>query len=210
MNDKYITENNGVTTDSRYIESKMDEHNKRKIKKIILIVAIIVASIFLLGTIWSVSVNNSAIKSEEQILESKSAIDIQVNKRNETIITLIQVVEKYDEHEQAIIDAVAEARADLKSGDVSGATTEINAILEAYPEIKSAENYNTLMLEISQCENQIARYQENYNLQVKDYKKFIRTFPNRMFLDMGGYEAIDVAYLDLAGQNNLDITNLFG
>ena len=179
-------------------------------KKTLLISLSIVAAFILMSVIWGVAVNNSAIKAEEQIFESKSSIDIQVKKRNDTILLLVQVVEQYDAHEAAIIKAVTDARAALANNDISAATTELKVILEAYPDIKSAANYNTLMLTIAQCENSIATHRDAYNIQVKDYKKHVRTFPNAMFLSIGGYEVIAVDYLELSEDNNLDVTNIFG
>lgn len=181
-------------------------------KKPVLIISIILAAFVGLFMIWGVSVNNSAIRAEEQIQESKSSIDIQVNRRNESLVMMIQVVESYNNHELAALKEVTDARAAMRSGDIETATTNLSIVLEAYPELKSAENYNTLMLEISQSENLIARHQEAYNQEVKSYKKKLRTWPNSMFLNIWSYEAISVDYLDLSGHNNLNfnMNNLFG
>ena len=48
--------------------------------------------------------------------------------------------------------------------------TMIQAVTEAYPELKSNENYKTLMTDLTTTENQIATYRENYNTYVKEYR----------------------------------------
>lgn len=52
------------------------------------------------------------------------------------------------------------------------------------------------MNELSITENLIAKYRSNYNKQVKEYKRYIRKFPTRVFLDILGYEIQNYAYLD--------------
>lgn len=92
-------------------------------------------------------------------------------------------------------------------------TTNLNLVVERYPEvIKSIENYNTFMLEISQLENQVARYKETFNIQVKNYHKYVRSWPNSMFLGIAGYEVVDYQYYPEDSDNklNFDPSNIFG
>lgn len=182
----------------------------KKKNVVMLVIGLLVLSFGLGSLLCGVAVNNFVISYEEQIFEAKSSVDIQVKKRNDTILTLVQVIEKYDEHEQTIIDAVTEARKQITAGNIGDATLKLNIILEAYPDIKSAENYRTLMLEISQCENQIARYREAFNIEVKEYKKATRVFPNSIFLKISGYQIKDVNYLEIVDDNNLKLDNIFG
>ena len=72
----------------------------------------------------------------------------------------------------------------------------ITAVAEAYPELKSNENYKTLMNELSMTENMIAEYRSNYNKQIKEYKRYVRKFPTRQFLGLLGYEVQEYEYLD--------------
>ncbi|MFQ9889280.1 MAG: LemA family protein [Streptococcus sp.] len=55
-------------------------------------------------------------------------------------------------------------------------TTQIAAIAEAYPELKSSDNYKELMNELSVTENLIANYRGDYNRVVKEYKQSVRKF----------------------------------
>ena len=82
------------------------------------------------------------------------------------------------------------------NADIENATTAIKAVAEAYPELKSNENYTTLMTELSMTENMIAEYRSNYNKQIKEYKRYVRKFPTRQFLGLLGYEEKEYEYLD--------------
>jgi LemA protein len=82
-------------------------------------------------------------------------------------------------------------------------------VSEAYPELKSNENYKELMNELSITENLIAEYRSNYNKQVKEYNRYIRKFPTRFFLNILGYEVRGYTYLDYSAPADAP-QNLFG
>lgn len=67
---------------------------------------------------------------------------------------------------------------------------------EAYPELKSNENYKQLMNELSITENMIAEYRSNFNKQVKQYNRYVRKFPTSILLNMTGYEKQAYSYLE--------------
>ncbi|WP_304393324.1 LemA family protein [uncultured Clostridium sp.] len=161
-----------------------------------LIIAGIILGLIILIICMFVGANNTAIHLEEQIKESKSAINIQEKRREDLIYNLVDTVESYNKYEQDTMTKIVEARAKASSGQVEEAQVLINAVAEKYPELKSNENYKTLMTELSVTENLIAQHRDNYNVQVKQYNKHVRTFPNSMILNMMGYEKLDNSYLE--------------
>ena len=88
-------------------------------------------------------------------------------------------------------------------------TTAITAVAEAYPELKSNENYKELMNELSMTENLIAEYRSNYNKQIKEYNRYVRKFPTRNFLNALGYEIQEYKYLEYNAPVDAP-RNLFG
>ena len=104
--------------------------------------------------------------------------------------------------------AVIEARGTNSDAAVEEIQTMIAAVAEAYPELKSSDNYKQLMNELATTENLIANYRSNYNSWIKDYKKYVRKFPNRQILDMVGYETLEYSYLDYNTTSDAP-TNLF-
>lgn len=143
-----------------------------------------------------VGTNNTAINLEEQIKESKSSINIQEKRREDLIYNLVDTVQSYNKYEQETMSKIVEARAKASNGNVEEAEILINAVAEQYPELKSNENYKTLMTELAVTENLIAEHRNNYNIQVKQYNKHIKKFPNSLILNMMGYERLDNTYLE--------------
>ena len=164
--------------------------------KIIAIIVGIFVAIALFFTVIFVTTNNRAISLEEQINGASSEIEVQEKRRVDLIYNLVDTVKAYAEHESSTLAAVVEARNDAANGNVEEAQVAIEAVAEAYPELKANENYNQLMSELALTEYIIAQSRNNYNTQVKEYNKFVRSFPASMILNMMGYEKVDFSYTE--------------
>ena len=164
-------------------------------KKFLIILGIVVGIILMIiGMITGA--NNKAIGLEEQIKESKSSIKIQEKRREDLIYNLADTVESYNKYEQDTMTKIVSARTKASKGQVEEAQVLISAIAEQYPELKSNESYKALMTELAVTENLITQYRENYNIQIKQYNKHIRTFPNSIILSMMGYKEVNDTYLE--------------
>lgn len=163
-------------------------------KKILISLAIFIGTILMIAGIF-VSVNNTTINLEEQIKESKSSINVQEKRREDLIINLVDTVKDFNKYEQETMSKIIEARAKASNGQVEEAQTLISAVAEQYPELKSNENYKTLMTELSVTENMIAEHRNNYNIQVKQYNKHVKKFPNNIILNIMGYDKLENTYL---------------
>ena len=138
------------------------------------IIGVGVLAVILMIVFGVQSSQNKAIALEEQVNTASSDIKVQEKRRVDLVYNLADCVKQYDKHEADTLTAVA----------------------EAYPELKSNENYKTLMNELSMTENMIAEYRSNYNKQIKEYKRYVRKFPTRQFLGLLGYEVQEYEYLD--------------
>ena len=162
--------------------------------KLPLIIGAGVIAIILLCVFGVQSSQNKAIALEEQVNTAASDINVQEKRRVDLIYNLADAVMQYDEHEAETLKAIAEGRG--STGSIENVTTAITAVAEAYPELKSNENYKTLMNELSMTENLIAEYRSNYNKAIKEYNRYVRKFPTRIFLNMLGYEVMEYEYLN--------------
>ena len=175
--------------------------------KLPLIIGSGVVAIILLCVFGVQSSQNKAIAFEEQVNTAQSDIKVQEKRRVDLVYNLVDCVKQYDKHEADTLTAIAEGRG--STGDIENVTTAITSVSEAYPELKSNENYKQLMNELAMTENLIAEYRSNYNKQIKEYNRYVRKFPTRMFLDMLGYEVMDYQYLDYNAPETAP-QNLFG
>lgn len=162
-------------------------------KLIGLIIAAILA-VVLLGVFVVQGAQNTAIALEEQVEAAASDIQVQEKRRVDLVYNLADCVKQYDEHEANTLRDIVDGRSN--SGSIEDVQMAISAVSEAYPELKSNENYKELMNELSMTENMIAEYRSNYNSQIKEYSRYVRKFPARFFLSLTGYEAQEYTYLE--------------
>ena len=187
---------------------KISKKEKKKMKKALIIVGIVIALIILIIAIFA-GTNNRAISLEEQIYKADSDIQIQEKRRTDLILNLVDCVKEYDKHEAEVIQATVEARNESQT-KVDSVSTMIQAVAEAYPELKASENYKELMNELSITENMIAEHRSSYNSQIRAYNKYVRKFPHKQILNMMGYEYIDFKYLEYSEEERQSLNNLFG
>lgn len=176
--------------------------------KLFLIVVAIVISLALMLVFAFQGVQNKAISFEEQIGTAQSDIKVQEKRRADLIPNLVDCVKAYDEHEYKTLMDVIAARGTSSDESVTEIQTMISAVAEAYPELKSSENYRELMNELSTTENLIANYRSNFNTWVKKYNQYVRKFPNRQILGALGYETVEHSYLTYDVSEDAP-TNLF-
>lgn len=175
-----------------------------------IIVGIVAEFVLLIAGIF-VSTNNRAVSLEEQAFTADSDIQAQEKRRTDLIYNLADCVKEYDKHEAETLLNVVEARGNNGSTtDIENVTTSIAAVAEAYPELKSNENYKELMNELSTTENMILQYRTAYNNEVRAYKKYVRKFPYKQILGVMGYEVINYDYLEYSEEDRQPVSNLFG
>lgn len=163
--------------------------------KVIFISVIGVLALLIMCVFAVQGVKNKAIALEEQVNTAKSDIKVQEKRRVDLIYNLVDCVKEYDKHEYETLKDTVDARSNSDT-DIQETVTNIQATAEAYPELKSNENYKQLMNELSMTENLIAEYRSNYNKQIKEYNRYVRKFPNKQFLSMLGYEEMNYEYLN--------------
>lgn len=175
--------------------------------KLPLIILVGVFAVILMLIFGVQGYQNKAISLEEQVNTAQSDIKVQEKRRVDLVYNLVDCVKNYDKHESETLKAIVDGRSN--TSNVEQIATSIQAVAEAYPELKSNENYKQLMNELSITENLIAEYRENYNKQVKTYRKYVKAFPQRGFLDLLGYEKQEFNLLDYNAPETAP-QNLFG
>ena len=176
--------------------------------KVILFVVAGIISVIMMCVFMVQGAQNKAFSLEESVNTAMADINVQEKRRVDLVYNLADCVMQYDKHEAETLKAVVEGRGSTFS-DIESLSTRVTAVAEAYPDLKSNENYKELMNELAMTENLIAEYRSNYNQQIKEYKRYVRKFPTRVFLDMLGYEVMDFGYLEYNAPVDAP-QNLFG
>lgn len=134
---------------------------------------------------------NTAIELQENVTEKWGDVGVTYQRRADLIPQLVATVKGAAANEKGILTQVTEARAGIVNAktpedmDLMGKkiNTAINLAFEAYPQIRSTQNFSDLQTQLEGTENRISVARQNYNGAVKEYNSHIRGFFNSMFLN---------------------------
>ncbi|HOB23196.1 MAG: LemA family protein [Firmicutes bacterium] len=147
-----------------------------------------------------ISISNNFIRKEEAVNNSWAEVDNQLQRRSDLIPNLVETVKGYTKHEQAAIEAVAEARSRLAGAATPEAKMEANnqldqalsrllVVVENYPDLKASEQFTNLQYELAGSENRLAVARKRYNDAVREYNVAIRVFPGSIVASIKGLTA---------------------
>lgn len=143
---------------------------------------------------WGTGVYDSAIKSQEDVNEAFSNVQAAYQRRADLIPSLVATVKGAAENEKGILTQVTQARAGIVGAktpedlEMAGRkiNTAINLAFEAYPQIRSTENFQELQSQLEGTENRINVSRQRYNETIKTYNSYVRGFFKRFALNMFG------------------------
>ena len=157
---------------------------------------------------------NTAVNFQENVDEKWGDVGATYQRRADLIPQLVATVKGAAANEKAILTQVTEARAGIVNAktpedmDIMGKkiNTAINLAFEAYPQIRSTENFSGLQVQLEGTENRIAVARQNFNQSVKEYNSHIRGFFNSMFLNKETF-AKKEPFKESAGSENAPTVN---
>ena len=147
--------------------------------------------------LWLIAVYNGLIRLKNRIDEAWSDIDVQLKRRYDLIPNLIETVKGYAKQEQDVFTKVTEARANAMKAQgveakgkaenmLSETLKSLFAVSEAYPDLKSSQNFMQLQGELTDTENKIQAARRFYNTNIRDLNIKIEEFPANMVAGMMG------------------------
>ncbi|MBY8828754.1 LemA family protein [Hephaestia mangrovi] len=142
---------------------------------------------------------NSVPTADENVKAKWADVQADYQRRADLIPNLVATVKGSVQGEDKILTDVINARAKATSinitaddlsdaskmqqfqqaqGNLNGSLSRLLANVEAYPQLKSQDNFQTLMSQLEGTENRITIAIRDYNQAVQAYNTRIRTFPD--------------------------------
>lgn len=153
---------------------------------------------------------NALQAQDEQTNAAWSEVVNQYQRRADLVPNLVQVVERYASHEQAVFSEVAEARARVGSvqltpealndpqamaqyqeaqGQMTSALSRLMMVSERYPDLKADALFQDLQAQLEGTENRIAVARNRYIEDVRTYNTTVRQFPTNITAKVFGMQA---------------------
>ncbi len=159
----------------------------------ILIGLVVVVGIFLWATY------NALVTLRIRVDEAWSDITVQLKRRLDLIPNLVNTVQGYAKQEKSVFEEVTKARANALNaqgvketaeaeGIFEGALKSLFAVAEAYPDLKSSQNFLELQNELVDTEDKIQASRRFYNGGVRDLNTKIDLFPNNLVAGPLGFK----------------------
>ena len=197
-------------------------------KKIIIIAVVAVVVLLLGGN--GCSTYNKMTTDDQEVESAWGEVQNQYQRRFDLIPNLVETVKGYAKHESETFENVTRARAGLSDAynnaqqlqpqtetlpdaqqfeqynqaqaDLNRALSiYVNAVREAYPDLKADQQFRDLQVQLEGTENRIATARTRYIDIVKDYNLSVKRFPAKIWASIFGFDAKPQFQADREAQN---------
>lgn len=165
------------------------------------VTALIIAVLFS----WFLGCTNKFMSLKEEVELQQAQVQTTLQRRSDLIPNLVETVQGYIDHEEAVFTAITDARAllieSLDSGDLQSmnesneslslAINNLLALSENYPDLEASEQFIGLRDELAGTENRITVARQYYNEAVSTYNKAVRRFPTCFVAAITGYSPME-------------------
>lgn len=139
--------------------------------------------------------------------EGWSLIDVQLKKRYDIIPQLVTTVKAFATHERDLLRDITALRAkaidctvrkekEIAENVLSDKIASLMVSVEAYPDLKSNENFLQLQNQLFQIEENLQMARRYYNGTVRNYNIATQSFPGNMVASFYNFEKYDFFRLD--------------
>jgi LemA protein len=163
---------------------------------LIIIAIVVIAGIAILA--WWVGTSNNFHRKDVKIKEALSGIEVALTNRFDKLTKLMDVAKGFAKHEKETLSMVISMRKGMNIGELNQAAAQcdtlmarINAVAEAYPELRSAEMFNELQRGIREAEAHLQAARRLYNSNVTLFNTALLVFPSSMVANSKGLQKYD-------------------
>jgi LemA protein len=156
--------------------------------------AITTAVIVVAAILWYISTMNRFARLSVKVAESDSGIDVALTKRYDTLTKMLDVTKGYAKHEAETLANIVKMRGGMSIGERGEANRKmdelegrINVLAEAYPELRSSDNFRQLQIAVTEVEEHLQAARRIYNMNVSAFNQLLASWPASIVGGMKGH-----------------------
>jgi LemA protein len=162
-----------------------------------LIGVVVILAVVLGVVVWYVNGLNKVVRLHEGVNEKWAQVETMLQRRNDLIPNLVNTVSGYAAYERGLLEEVTRLRSQWgqaatiqekieNAQAMTSALGRLMVVVENYPELKAAENFQTLMAQLEGAENRISTERVRYNDAVRGFNTHIREVFGKFFAKRRG------------------------
>ena len=167
--------------------------------------AYVIGGIIILLLIYAFISFNGLVRKDEKVKQQWSEVQSAYQRRIDLIPNLVNVVKGQAEFEQGTLVQISEARAAAASSasnnltpetfnqqttaqnQLAAATNRLVLTIEKYPQLKGAEAFAGLQVQLEGTERRIKFARKDFNTAIADYNSAVKSFPTKIFAGLFGF-----------------------
>src|SRR6201985_532789 len=145
------------------------------------------------------------VTADQGVKTSWSNVETNYQRRTDLYNSVIKVIEGSANFEKSTLKDVITARSKATAvtvdvndsaslaayqraqGQLQGSFSRLMAVAEAYPDLKTTQQFQNFQTDIGGTENRINVARRDFNDAVQQYNLKVKTFPNNIFAGLFGY-----------------------
>jgi LemA protein len=142
----------------------------------------------------------SLIQKRNKVQEAFSSIDIQLKKRYDLIPNILDIANKFMEHERGLLENITNLRTEVLraanvetkfklDNEVQGLMKQLMVSVENYPQLKSDQTMVQAMQTYTEVEEHVAAARRFYNSAARELKNAVDIFPSSVIAGIMGIKA---------------------
>ncbi len=173
--------------------------------------------------VYGVTLYNGLVQIKHNVSKAWANIDVLLKQRHDELPKLVEVCKQYKEFEQNTLQRVIEARSKVHNareghdiaalgraeGELRMGLGRLFAVAEAYPDLKTNQQYLQLQERISSLENAIADRRELYNDSVNINNVRIEQFPDVILARAFNFKEQPLLEFSADEKSDVDMKQLF-
>jgi len=172
---------------------------------------LVVAGVLVLLALWGVGSYNGLVGAQQAVEAQWAQVENVYQRRADLVPNLVSTVKGSAAFERQTLTDVVEARAKVgqvnaqatseilndpqkfaqfqqAQDQLSSALSRLLVVVERYPELRSVQGFQDLMVQLEGTENRIAVERRRFNEVAQEYNTRVRRFPTNLFASMFGFQ----------------------
>ena len=170
--------------------------------------------------LYAIFVFNQLVRTRQMANEAWSGIDVQLNRRSELVLNLVESVKGYAAHERSVLEEVTRLRStarEVPANDITGRAQAEGALSIALGKLlalaensQSQHKFPRMQQQLGQLETELQMARRYYNGTVRNQNVLVQSFPSNLIAGAFGFAPRDYFELSDAAERAVPQVALSG